>query len=82
MRPGSRRELTGLPYVLLRQNGDVQTKPCAEVLLTERSSNRLLECGIMPLASLKDQDAALLVRFQSIAQPATALWGRWHAAQP
>lgn len=82
MRPGSRRELTGLPYVLLRQNGDVQAKPCAEVLLTERSSNRMLECGIMPLASLKDQDAALLVRFQSIAQPATALSGRWHAAQP
>ena len=81
MRPGSRRELTGLPYVLLRQNGDVQPKPCAEVLLTERSSNRMLERGIMPLASLKDQDAALLVRFQSIAQPATALSGRWHAAQ-
>ncbi len=81
MRPGSRRELTGLPYVLLRQNGDVQAKPCAEVLLTERSSNRMLERGIMPLASLKDQDAALLVRFQSIAQPATALSGRWHAAQ-
>lgn len=82
MRPGSRRELTGLPYVLQRSNGDVQATPCAEVLLTERSSNRMLECGIMPLASLKDQDAALLVRFQSIAQPATALAGRWHAAQP
>lgn len=81
MRPGSRRELTGLPYALLRQNGDVQAKPCAEVLLTERSSNRMLECGIMPLASLKDQDAALLVRFQSIAQPVTALSGRWQAAQ-
>ena len=81
MRPGSRRELTGLPYVLLRQNGEVQAKPCAEVLLTERSSNRMLECGTMPLASLKDQDAALLVRFQSIAKPATALSGRWHAAQ-
>lgn len=81
MRPGSRRELTGLPYVLLRQNGDVQAKPCAEVLLTERSSNRILECGIMPLASLKDQDAALLVRFQSIAQPLTPLAGRWQPAQ-
>jgi type VI secretion system protein ImpC len=79
MRPGSRRELTGLPYVLLRTNGSVEAKPCAEVLLTERSSNRMLECGIMPLASLKDQDAALLVRFQSIAKPTTALAGRWQA---
>jgi len=82
MRPGSRRELTGLPYALLRENGSVRAKPCAEVLLTERSSNRMLDCGIMPLASLKDQDAALLVRFQSIAQPATALAGRWQTAQP
>ncbi|HEX5178510.1 MAG TPA: type VI secretion system contractile sheath large subunit [Gemmatimonadaceae bacterium] len=82
MRPGSRRELTGLPFVLLRRNGEVQAKPCAEVLLTERASNRLLDCGIMPLASLKDQDAALLVRLQSIAHPVTALAGRWQAAQP
>lgn len=81
MRPGSRRELTGLPYVVLRQKGGIEAKPCAEVLLTERSSNRMLECGIMPLASLKDQDAALLVRFQSIAQPATSLAGRWQAAR-
>ncbi len=81
MRPGSRRELTGLPYALLRNNGSVEAKPCAEVLLTERSSNRILECGIMPLASLKDQDAALLVRFQSIAQPTTALAGRWQAVR-
>lgn len=81
MRPGSRRELTGLPYVLLRHNTSVDAKPCAEVLLTERSSNRMLECGIMPLASLKDQDAALLVRFQSIAQPVAALAGRWQTVR-
>ena len=68
--------------MLLRRNGEVQAKPCAEVLLPERASNRLLDCGIMPLASLKDQDAALLVRVQSIAQPVAALAGRWQAAQP
>lgn len=81
MRPGSRRELTGLPYVVLRTNGSVEAKPCAEALLTERSSNRMMECGVMPLASLKDQDAALLVRFQSIAQPTTALAGRWQSGR-
>ena len=80
MRPGSRREWPALPYVLLRRNGGVDAKPCAELLLTERASNRMLERGVMPLASLKDQDAALLVRFQSIADPVTALAGRWHAA--
>ena len=52
-------------------------KPCAEILLTEKDAGYLMEQGIMPLASLKEQDAALLVRFQSIAQPVAALSGRW-----
>jgi hypothetical protein len=54
-------------------------KPCAEVLLTEKEADFLMERGIMPLASLKNQ-AVLLVRFQSIAQPAAALSGRWCGA--
>jgi len=37
----------------------------------------MIVCG--PLASLKDQDAVLVVRFCSIAEPAAALPGRWTA---
>jgi hypothetical protein len=37
----------------------------------------LMESGLMPLASLKDQDTVLLVRFQSILDPPKALVGRW-----
>jgi hypothetical protein len=34
----------------------------------------------MPLASVRDQDAAVLLRFQSIADPAARLAGRWEAS--
>jgi len=37
----------------------------------------MMDRGIMPLASLRNQDAVHLVRFQSIAEPAAALGGRW-----
>jgi hypothetical protein len=31
----------------------------------------------MPLASVKNRDSVVLVRFQSIAEPPAALAGRW-----
>jgi type VI secretion system protein ImpC len=79
--PGARRQIDGLPLHVYQEDGGPVVKPCAEVLLTETEAKFLMEQGIMPLASLKDQGAALLVRFQSIAQPLAALSGRWSALQ-
>ena len=80
MRPGARRELGGLPLYFHRAAGEVRPIPCAEVLLTERAATRMMERGVMPLASLKDRDAVMMVRFQSIAAPLGALAGRWTTA--
>ncbi|HUY13821.1 MAG TPA: type VI secretion system contractile sheath large subunit [Terriglobia bacterium] len=77
MRPGESSEITGLPLHLYRRDGESQAKPCAEVLLTTAAADRIMEKGVMPLASLKGQDAARLVRFQSLADPIRALSGRW-----
>jgi type VI secretion system protein ImpC len=77
LRPGTRREIGGLPLHLLRTDGETTLLPCAETLLTERAAARLMDAGVMPLASLKDRDAVLLVRFQSVALPTAALAGRW-----
>jgi predicted component of type VI protein secretion system len=52
-------------------------KPCAEVLLTEHDAEFLLDNGLMPVASMKDQDSVLLLRVQSIADPLAPLAGRW-----
>ncbi|MBL8043531.1 MAG: type VI secretion system contractile sheath large subunit [Nitrospira sp.] len=60
--------------------GDSVTKPCAEAWLTEKAAERLLEAGLMPLLSYKNQDRICLVRFQSIASPLKPLQGRWSEA--
>jgi type VI secretion system protein ImpC len=77
LRPGSHRQVEGLPLHVYKSGGESVNKPCAEILLTENDAKLLLECGYMPLASMKNQDAVLLVRFQSIAEPLAALGGRW-----
>lgn len=75
--PGSVREIRGLPLHLHQFGGEKVAKPCAELLMTEEEAEWVLDQGFMPLASLKDQDAVLLLRFQSIADPPAALSGPW-----
>jgi type VI secretion system protein ImpC len=69
--------LSGLPLYLQRVSGETRAQPCAETLMTERAAGRLLERGLMPLASMRDRDAVRLVRLQSVADPVAALAARW-----
>ena len=69
------RRIDGLPMHVYREDGEPVAKPCAEVLMTEREALSLLEAGFMPVASLKHEPAALIVRFQSIAEPLAPLAG-------
>lgn len=77
MNPGLHLELAGLPLHLVRRDGAVEAQPCAESLMSERAAARILELGLMPLASLKERDAVRLVRYQSISDPPSRLAGRW-----
>ena len=77
MRPGAYAEIDGLPLHVYEAEGGKQVKPCAEVLLTERDIDWILDQGYMALASIRDRDAVRLVRFQSIAKPLARLSGRW-----
>jgi len=77
MRPGAVQEIDGLPAHTYRKDGEMQLKPCAEVLLTEDAAETLLDHGFMPLASIKGTDRVRLVRFQSVAEPSAPLAGRW-----
>ncbi len=58
-----------------QEDGEPVAKPCAENLMTEKEAEELLDAGFMPVASLKEQPAAMVVRFQSIAQPLAPLAG-------
>lgn len=78
MRPGSVRDIDGLPlHIYKKRDGETAIKPCAEVLLTEDSVELLVECGFMPLISFRETDRVRLARFQSVAQPNAPLAGRW-----
>jgi len=77
LRSGFDPDLSGLPLHLYRAGGEAASQPCAETLLTERAALRLLELGLMPFASIRDQDAVRLVRLQSIADPPAPLAARW-----
>ena len=78
LRPGSVQDIDGLPlHVYQDETGESVTKPCAEAWLTEKAAEVLLEQGLMPLLSYKNQDRLRLVRFQSIASPLKPLQGRW-----
>ena len=81
MRPGSIKHIEGLPlHVYQDDAGESVIKPCAEVLFTEGTVDMLLERGLMPLISFKNQDQIRLARFQSLISPSTALMGRWNSA--
>ncbi|MBX6362546.1 MAG: type VI secretion system contractile sheath large subunit [Gemmatimonadetes bacterium] len=79
LRPGMDAEIDDLPFHLRREGGEVTAQPCAETLMSERVAARLMDHGLMPLASMKDRAAVRLVRFQSIASPLAALAGAWVA---
>ncbi|HYM75931.1 MAG TPA: type VI secretion system contractile sheath large subunit [Candidatus Dormibacteraeota bacterium] len=78
MRPGAVSQLDNLPLHLYSTNGQSESKPCAEVLLTDDAVEGILDRGLIPLVSYKGRDSVRLMRFQSIAEPQRPLAGRWH----
>ena len=78
MRPNSVRDIDGLPAHAFKRGGETQLKPCAEILLTDEAAEALLEAGFIPLSSMKNGDRVRVVRFQSVANPAAPLGGRWN----
>lgn len=70
-------DVGGLPLHVYKEEGESRTKPCAEVVFNEGTVETILENGIMPVLSYKDQDTIRLARLQSLASPLTRLSGRW-----
>jgi type VI secretion system protein ImpC len=78
LRPGMIQEIEGLPLHVYKEDTETKTKPCAEVVLTEKAVEEILSFGLMPLLSFKDRDRIRLARFQSVSDPARNLAGQWH----
>ncbi len=73
MEPGDEREVGDLPAYTFVQDGERAMQPCAERLLTESQINAMLAAGLIPIASRRDRNAAVAVRFQSLADPPAPL---------
>jgi len=76
-RPGAVEEIDGLPVHLYGEGAAAVMKPCAEVWLSNRSAETILDRGLMPLLSVKGRDAVRLGGLRSVASAASALAGPW-----
>ena len=70
LQPGS---LGSLPVHDRKQGGEHYFQPCTEILLSERQAVDLLNRGLMPLVGIRNRDSAVLLGFQSIADPPAPL---------
>jgi type VI secretion system protein ImpC len=70
-------EVENLHLTYFQDNGDTKIKPCAEVVLTEKALEVMLEQGVMPLISYINSDKVRLGRFQSISFSKPKLTGEW-----
>lgn len=77
LRPGSVRDIEDLPVYVYKEDGETLALPCAETELTEDAAEALADNGFMPVAAIRNRDAVRVLRFQSVADPASALPGRW-----
>ncbi|HEY4363286.1 MAG TPA: type VI secretion system contractile sheath large subunit [Bryobacteraceae bacterium] len=65
-RGGADLNFTGLPLHLYQKDGETESTPCAEVLMTEDQVRALMETGMMPLVSYRDTDRVRLAGFRAI----------------
>ena len=73
MEPGDEREIGDLPAYTFVRDGEREMQPCAERLLTESQIDTLLKAGLIPIASRRDRNAVVAVRFQSVSDPPAPL---------
>jgi type VI secretion system protein ImpC len=69
MEPGDEREIGDLPAYTFTRDGEREMQACAERFLNEREIHTLLTAGLIPLASRRDRNAVVAIRFQSVSDP-------------
>ncbi len=73
MEPGDEREIGDLPAFTFEQDDEPAMQACAERYMTESESDTLLKAGLIPLASRRDRNAVVAIRFQSVSDPPAPL---------
>ena len=73
MEPGDEREIGDLPAFTVVRDGARELQACGERYLTETEIQKLLSAGLIPIASRRDRNAVVVVRFQSVSDPPAPL---------
>lgn len=81
LRPGEVRDIDKLPVFAYQDpdTGDMMAAHCTEIALSVSTAEALVAAGLMPVVSIRGTNAVRVVRFQSVADPAAPLAGRWSA---
>jgi type VI secretion system protein ImpC len=61
--------LDGFPLYVYKEAAETVTKPCAEVLLSERVVEAIMEFGLLPVVCHRDTDVVSLPSLQTISDP-------------
>jgi type VI secretion system protein ImpC len=69
MEPGDEREIGDLPAYTFRRDGELEMQACGERFLMESQIEALLRAGLVPIASRRDRNAVVAIRFQSVSDP-------------
>jgi type VI secretion system protein ImpC len=70
-------DIDDLPAWVYDDDGERHLYPVSGAWMGERTATAMLGYGVMPLLSRRDRPAARLLRWQSVAEPASALAGAW-----
>jgi len=73
MEPGDERDIGDLPAYTFVRDGEREMQACGERFLNEREIQALLTAGLIPLASRRDRNAVVAIRFQSVSEPPAPL---------
>lgn len=69
-------EIDDLPAYYYQKDGETCLLPASEAYLSQRATDAIQQCGLMPLASYMNRNMVRLLRLQSLADPPTSLVGR------
>lgn len=75
--PPAAVDIPKLPLHVFKRRGESTLQPCAEANLSERAIGRIYQTRLMPLFSIKGQNAARLGGFRSLSAVDPELRGRW-----
>ncbi len=73
MEPGDEREIGDLPAYTFVRDGEREMQACGERFLTESQIQTLLKAGLIPIASRRDRNGVVAIRFQSVSDPSAPL---------